>query len=263
MARSRNIKPGASKNEALAELGPMTQFLFVMLPCFADKEGRLEDRPKRIKAEILPYYDADVDAMLQSLADSEERFIVRYEVDGKRYLQITNFHEHQTPHHKEIESKIPDCPKNSSTSKQHKANHKPSLPQAPVKGIRNQESELKESGIREVSGFGKFWEVCHNKKDKRNAEKAYGHAIKRLAYEHPGVDPHGYLLERMTAFAATPEADPTDRTPILPTTWLNGGRYDDDPATWQRGSPNGKDTDPRGTFSAAQEYLADVESPKL
>jgi hypothetical protein len=148
MARSRNIKPGASKNEALAELGPMTQFLFVMLPTLADKEGRMEDRPKRIKAEVFPYYEADVDAMLQSLMDSPERFVVRYEVNGSRYLQITKFHEHQTPHHKEIASKIPPIPIVEATKKQRKAKHEPSLPQAPVKGISKEESELKESGIR-------------------------------------------------------------------------------------------------------------------
>ncbi len=107
MARSRLIKTGLAENEVLAELGPHAQLLFALLPCHADREGRLEDRPKRIKAKVFPYYDADVDALLDQLANCSERFIVRYEVSGERYIQISNFAVHQRPHHKEEESEIP------------------------------------------------------------------------------------------------------------------------------------------------------------
>ena len=61
-----------------------------------------------------------------------------------------------------------------------------------------------------------------------------------------------YLADRMTAFAASPDARPTDREPIHPTTWLNQGRYDDDPETWQRQSGS---SDPRGTAAAVNNYL--------
>ena len=57
MARSRNIKPGIMANEDLAELGAIERLLFIYLWMLADKEGRLEDRPKRIKVEALPYDD--------------------------------------------------------------------------------------------------------------------------------------------------------------------------------------------------------------
>jgi hypothetical protein len=49
MARARNIKPAFFKNEQLVELGMSTRLLFIGLWCLADREGRLEDRPKRIK----------------------------------------------------------------------------------------------------------------------------------------------------------------------------------------------------------------------
>lgn len=261
MARSRNIKPGASKNEVLAELGPMTQFLFVMLPCYADKAGRMEDRPKRIKAEIFPYYEADVDAMLQSLADCDEHFIIRYEIDGKRYLQITNFSEHQTPHHKEIESEIPPFTIVEPIKKQAQVKHKPSLPQAPVKGIRLKESgiSIEESEEPEpvIKPFDRFWSAVHQKIGKRQSESAYEHAVKRLRVEKPDHDPHEFLLDRMTVFARSPSANPTDRAPIHPATWLNQGRYDDDPATWQRGSP--RNGDPRGNLAVRNQLLAELE----
>ncbi len=113
MARSRNIKPGFFMNDKLAEVDPLGRILFAGLWCIADREGRLEDRPKRIKAEVLPYDDCDVDELLNQLAERE--FIIRYEVAGEKYIQVTNFSKHQNPHKNEKPSEIP-APDNSGTS---------------------------------------------------------------------------------------------------------------------------------------------------
>ena len=108
MARSRNIKPGFFKNEILAELPVETRMLFVGLWTLADREGRLEDRPKRIKMELFSYDSFDVDSMLNELAASD--FLIRYEVDGKKFVQIENFVKHQDPHYREKASEIPAIP---------------------------------------------------------------------------------------------------------------------------------------------------------
>jgi hypothetical protein len=110
MARARNIKPGYFSNEFLAELEPLARILFAGLWCWADREGRFEDRPKRIKADILPYDDCDINKLLNDLMNAHEQFIIRYEVDGKRYVQIVNFPKHQNPHIKEPASIIPAPP---------------------------------------------------------------------------------------------------------------------------------------------------------
>ena len=99
------MKPGFFKNEDLADLGPLTQVLFAGLWTLADRKGRLEDRPRRIKAEILPFYEADIEQLLSGLNAS--KFIQRYLVGGNKYIQIINFHKHQNPHIKETESTIP------------------------------------------------------------------------------------------------------------------------------------------------------------
>lgn len=119
MARIRYIKPGFFKNEYLAELDPLARLLFIGLCCWADREGRLEDRPHRLKAEILPYNGCDVDRLLANLADSPEGFILRYEVDGKAYIQISNFLRHQRPHPDEQASKIPPPPEDSTHQGTH------------------------------------------------------------------------------------------------------------------------------------------------
>lgn len=105
MSRSRNIKPGFFKNEELAELPFEYRILFQGLWCEADREGRLEDRPKRLKAELFPYDNVDVDHGLKMLAS--KGLITRYIVAGVGYLQVDNFKKHQNPHLKETPSSIP------------------------------------------------------------------------------------------------------------------------------------------------------------
>lgn len=106
MARSRNIKPGFFTNDELLELDFATRLLFAGLWTIADREGRIQDRPKKIKIDLFPADSVDVDAMLQLLHDS--KFIVRYAVDGVRFIQIQNWGKHQNPHYAEKPSEIPD-----------------------------------------------------------------------------------------------------------------------------------------------------------
>lgn len=106
--RARNIKPGFFKNEDLADGGPYAQLLFEGLWCLADKAGRLEDRPRRIKAEIFPYYEIKpgIESLLNFLSDKE--FIVRYQVGKFKLIQISQFLKHQCPHNTEKTSIFPE-----------------------------------------------------------------------------------------------------------------------------------------------------------
>jgi hypothetical protein len=96
-------------NEDLCELGPFAYILFTGLWMLADREGRLEDRPKRIKAEAMPLWESvcwkDVDSLLSGLA--ERGFIQRYSIGEIPYIQITKWRKHQNPHARESASTIP------------------------------------------------------------------------------------------------------------------------------------------------------------
>lgn len=105
MSRARNIKPGFFRNEDLVELPFETRLLFIGLWTLADREGRLDDRPKKIKMELFPADSIDVNELLNQLAATD--MLARYVVDGKGYLQITNFARHQNPHRDEKPSSIP------------------------------------------------------------------------------------------------------------------------------------------------------------
>ena len=105
MARSRNIKPGFFLNEDLVELPYEYRLLFIGLWCMADREGRLENRPKKIKMQIFPADTLDMPEAILGL--SRAKLITLYTIDNIDYIYIDNFLKHQHPHHKETKSVIP------------------------------------------------------------------------------------------------------------------------------------------------------------
>lgn len=115
MARRRFLHPGFFHDECLVTLEPIVRLLFAGLWCLADRDGRLEDRPIRIKMQLFPVDHVDVDAALTALADGG--LVTRYTCDGRPYLQIRNFLRYQTPHPNERGSGIPGPP--SSTNGTH------------------------------------------------------------------------------------------------------------------------------------------------
>lgn len=146
MARSRNIKPGFFKNEELAECDPLARILFAGLWTIADRDGRLEDRPKRIKAEILPYDNVDADVLLCQL--QRFGFIVRYVAAGQGYIAIPTFTKNQQPHVNEAPSTIP--PPDDTTI--YKEEYPTSTIQVPEQHGTN--SPLTESFILETESLG-------------------------------------------------------------------------------------------------------------
>lgn len=109
MARTRSIHPGAPTDEDVAEMTIHARYVWAYLPCHADKEGRLEDKPFSLRLDILPLDNVDMNALLQELAD--KRHIIRYRGDdGRRYIQIRNFERWQRPHAHEKASRIPPPP---------------------------------------------------------------------------------------------------------------------------------------------------------
>lgn len=112
--RTRQIRPGIVTNEVLAALGPYATLLFERLWMLADREGRLQDRSARIKAQVFPYWpDVPVEKLLAELCAAG--LIVRYKgLDSSgfsvAYIAIPNFLKHQHIHPHEVSSVIPPPP---------------------------------------------------------------------------------------------------------------------------------------------------------
>ena len=243
--RSRNIKPGFFKNEQLAEVEPYGRLLFIALWCMADREGRLDDRPKRIKVESLPYDDLSdqkINALLAKL--QEYNFIQRYSIKGKKYIQITKFNKHQNPHLKETPSTIPapeipvqaqELPEqapDSGTSTMQAPEIPVQAPEIPERARLIPDSLIPDSPFSEslspaapgepgkgTDGFSKFWEAYPRKVGKLDAQRAW---------KKKGTPRVEYILEAISRQRTSPQwTRDGGRFIPNPATWLNQGRWDD------------------------------------
>lgn len=108
MARIRYIKPDFFTDEHIVELDFAARLLFIGLWTLVDRDGRMEYSPKQVKLRLFPDDRIDIEAKMADLADKGR--LVIYEVDRKRYIEITNFAKHQRPHPKEAASSCPAPP---------------------------------------------------------------------------------------------------------------------------------------------------------
>lgn len=150
--RARSLKPSLFKNELLGSADPLLTMLFVGLWCEADREGRLEDRPARIRAEVFPYRgNLDIESHLQWL--HLNGFIRRYEAKGLKIIQILKFSEHQRPHKNEVESVLPTLDQASTTKVRRTSNQGRKSAQPITQALRSDSGLLNPSSLTPDSGL--------------------------------------------------------------------------------------------------------------
>lgn len=159
MQHIRTIKPELFQHEDLAEVSFPARLLFVGLFTCADREGRLEDRPRRLKAQLFPYdADVDVDALLSELASL--KMIRRYVVDDRDLIDIPGFKKHQRIGNHEPPSDLPPCPDPApgrfSTLKHAEARVSP-LRSASVEGKGREGNSGGREGESEGKGNARGW----------------------------------------------------------------------------------------------------------
>jgi hypothetical protein len=96
MPRIRSIKPSFFRSEDVSALPLRARLTWIGLWTQCDDQGRTKDNARLIKGDVWPLDNVslrDVEQDLDTLAGHGR--IVRYEVDGKRYLEIVNWHAHQ------------------------------------------------------------------------------------------------------------------------------------------------------------------------
>jgi hypothetical protein len=186
VARIRTIKPEFFLDDELAELPMVARILFIGLWTIADCEGRMEDRPKRIKAQILPFDDCDIDGSLQNLHDAG--FVQRYEAGGGKYIVVTNFRKHQRLSGIEAQSRSVIPPPGSVEEQQEQS----------IEAIEKQSRSTEEAAnVQEgkgKEGKGKEWkgEVHADPDPSIEPEKPK----KRAASAAVVFDPIGFLADR-------------------------------------------------------------------
>ncbi|WP_052303211.1 hypothetical protein [Paraburkholderia graminis] len=156
MPRARIIKAEFFRNEVLGHLPPIARLTFAGLWTLADREGRLQDRPGRIKVDLFPYDTVLTDEEVNGYLEIFDRcdLIVRYVVDDEPLIQIVKWRKHQRPHPREVKSDLPEPPENARQTRNENLGSSKANPRfAKGEQLQSGSSEISEfSGSSEISG---------------------------------------------------------------------------------------------------------------
>lgn len=106
MARIRSIHPDQWTDGAFMQLSPYGRLLVIALRNHADDNGVFAWNPFEIKARIFPMDDIDILQLLEELTKTNH--VHPYEVDGKAYGLLRNFHRYQSPRKPQFKLPVPD-----------------------------------------------------------------------------------------------------------------------------------------------------------
>lgn len=246
--RIRSIKPEFWRSEDISSLSIEDRLLFIGLWSYVDDNGVGQDRVPLIVADLfaddMSRHPRDT---LARVADGVERLaeagrIVRYSVDGRNYLAITNWETHQRidrpnkPRYPDptSENAVPrdtlatvsrqsrDTP-SSGTEEQRNRGTGEQLTHARQVGRVNKTDapeDIPDTTNGYPDGFETWWKTYPRPVGKRKAFEAWFRAVKRIRPDD--------LLEATRTFADFHAQDGTDERFIpYPTTWLNRDGWGD------------------------------------
>lgn len=253
MPRIRQIKPETWDDEILGSVSRDARLLFVGSWNFADDEGRIRWTAASLKSKIFPYDEdltiADVQGMMDELeAVGRVRSYVISGAVSQTFAVVVNFARHQVIN-RPRPSSLPAPPRVGADPDPGGGAPVPfsddavsdegvitddSLAEGEGEGVNNNPSPQlvlvpttpkrkprTPSADGDLPGFTIWWEAYPRKTAKIAARKAYAKTIKAgITSDH--------LLTAVRRFAATRKGEPP-RFTCHPATWLNEGRYDDEP----------------------------------
>ena len=106
---NRIIKESICTSENIDQLSPIQEIAFYRLMVNCDDFGRMDARPRLLKARLFPLKDmdeTDIVSIMQALEKAE--LIVMYLVDGKPYLQMKTWERHQQVRNQKSKFPSPD-----------------------------------------------------------------------------------------------------------------------------------------------------------
>lgn len=256
--RIRTIKPEFWTSESIGKLSRNARLLFIGLWSLADDSGRLRGALPYLSGQLFPYDSdatpANIAAWLAELC--RLGMVRRYEVDGSGYLDIPKWLKHQKIE-KPSKSRFPEFVEDSGNSRGIVGEASVTDLGPRTIGSRTLEGDLGAGPTDHGNGpslaqvaqpelaltapptpvqpqaepFDEFWQAYPRKVGKQAASRAFDAARKGGGT--------GAIVAAAKAFGASVAKWPKDRQEFVPhpATWLNQGRYDDDPAEWAKNEP--------------------------
>ena len=225
MARIRTIKPDAFMSESLSSVPRGTRWTFAGLWTYCDDAGRGRDDARLIWAALYPLDHettvADVETDLELLVNIGA--IIRYVVDGKRFLVIPAFDKHQASAYRRTESRLPSPDHGEIHTPSHTFTQMSAGSGSGSGSGSEEETPLSDKSDQTPERFEEFWTAYDNKQGRKKAEAAYRAALKK-----PGVT-DDLLITAASSYVAFVKAEGKHPTYTKhPTTWLNGEHWNDE-----------------------------------
>jgi hypothetical protein len=233
MARGRLISKslGSSRRyhallQAGGRLGEFCQLLFPLLVANTDDYGRMPGDAFTVKNVVLPSSprpERDFDKAVAVIASVG--LIVRYQVDGVVYLEVSHFDEHQPGLHKSKTERFPAIPNDEAILRENSdAPENYALREG--KGSKGKGTEGNPE-LRTVvraadASFELFWATYPKRKDKDAAKRAWDR-------RRPNDALLAVILRALERQKASPDWQrDSGRYVPYPATWLNKARWTDE-----------------------------------
>ena len=214
---NRIIKESVCTSDSIDQLGWFEEVLFYRLIVNCDDYGRFDGRTAVIKNRLFPLKDnltlKNVETAINKLA--RIGLITLYETDGKPFLFLPTWNEHQS-----VRAKRSKFPEPEIICNQMQADES-ICPRNPIQSesnpIRNPNPNARETRGAE---FEKFWNAYPRHEGKQKA---------RMAFEKVNV-PLQTLLDAIEKWKHSAQWSKDNGQFIpYPATWLNGKRWEDEP----------------------------------
>lgn len=238
MARNRMIKPGFWTSEQLAECSRDARLIFVGLWTFCDDGGVHPASAKRVKMEVLPGDDVTV-AQIQEWIDEliNQDLLRPFSHNGADFWYVTGWkhqkierptHSYPGPHNTEC---FVDVMANDPRQfDDQSTNAQPEVKGSEVKGSEGNNLSTNGSNGSEPEPlaepddrFDEFWTTYPRKEGKKKAQTAWRHLSQTKR-------------EAAIADCATRYQHVEKQFIPLPTTYLHGERWNDDPIPAKTGA---------------------------
>ncbi|MFJ4284036.1 hypothetical protein ACIPY0_00155 [Paenarthrobacter nicotinovorans] len=228
MARIRTIKPEFWTDGNIVRLSPFARLLYIGIWNFTlCDHGHVADDAFRLKLQILPMDDVDIEALLAELMAAGRIERVSDEA-GRTYLHVKRFGDHQKidPRWK---TRCPACAQKDSlalvetpVSLEEHTETPADSPTLPLgrEGMGRESKKTSSKPSASTDAFNAFWRVYPRKVGKEAARKAYDKALKLASPEQIMAG-----LETLRMQVAGKDQQFTPHA----STWLAAGRWEDEP----------------------------------
>ena len=222
---NRIIKESICTSDSVDQLSWFEEVLFYRLIVNCDDFGRFDGRTAVIKNRLFPLKDnltiKSVETAINKLASAG--LVALYVFEGKPYLYLPTWNEHQTIRAKRSKYPEPENICKQMISDASKCSRNPI--QSNPNPIQSESESESESNTRKAleSAFDAFWSVYPKKTGKEAARKAFKKIPKSA---------HSLLVPAVEAQKKSRQwMEENGRFIPNPATWLNQGRWEDEVQT--------------------------------